>query len=256
MGSVSVHQKCRFNLSVLSWQLCYVKQWSLRLCNTATKLKWPVDSILAWLLTSHWSWCSVTQYLHVAQNHLNSERKKIRECTLQFCIWKGKILEQDLSISVSMLYKHHVFIRSIVTLQQQMLWSNNVVPHNAERIIVQPWVWQQHMKVNDKWQRRDDCRLGTGCVRFCDDIENGWGKGQKVNKKGMSKILNFKVYLSVLALAARLSLKHLTTKCTHFLLLGYTHQSKWIRYTKTRGDKFLQLHLVHVPPPQGLAKTI
>lgn len=68
-------------------------------------------------------------------------------------------------------------------------------------------VSQQGMTVTDKWQRRDDCRLGTGCVRFCDDIENGWGKGQEVNKKGMSKILRFKVGLSVLALAAPLSLK-------------------------------------------------
>lgn len=33
-------------------------------------------------------------------------------------------------------------------------------------------------------------------------------KGQKVNKKGMSKILNFKVCSSVFALAAPLSLKH------------------------------------------------
>lgn len=54
-GNVSVHQKCRFRLSVLSWQLCYVKQWSVRLCVTAAilKIKWPADSNLAWLLTSH-----------------------------------------------------------------------------------------------------------------------------------------------------------------------------------------------------------
>ena len=133
-----------------------------------------------------------------------------------------KVLEQDLSICVSMLYKHHVFISSIITLPQQTLWTNHVVPHNADRITVQPWVSQQRMKVKDKWQRRDDCRRRTGCVRFCDDIENGWGKGQKVNKKGMSKILNFKVSLSVLALAALLSLKHLTTKRTHFSQQGRT----------------------------------
>lgn len=149
-------------------------------------------------------------------------QKENKRMHTTICILEGKILEQDLSVCVSMLYKHHVFISSIITLQQQSLWTNHVVPYNADRITVQPWVSQQRMKVKDEWQRRDDCGLGTGCVRFCDDIENGWGKGQKVNKKGMPKILNFKVYLSVLALAAPLSLKHLTTKCTHFLPQGRT----------------------------------
>lgn len=99
--------------------------------------------------------------------------------------------------------------------------------HNVDRITVQPWVSQQHMKVKDKWQRRDDCRLGTGCMRLWWHWE--WmRKRTKVNKKGMSKILNFNVYLSVLVLAAPLSLKHLTTKCIHFLqqeqAAGDTHK--------------------------------
>lgn len=171
-------------------------------------------------------------------------------------MWEGKILEQDLSICACMPYKHHVFISSTVTLQQQTLRTNRAVPHNADRITVQPWVSQQRVK----WQRRDDCRPGMGCVRFCDDVDNGRGKRQKVNKKGMSKILNFQVYLSVLVLAAPLSLKHLTTKLTRFLqqgrIAGGCTPIPVGQHAKTGGDKFLQLHLVHVPPPQAAEKTM
>lgn len=79
----------------------------------------------------------------------------------------------------------------------------------------------------------------------------------------MSKILNFNVYLSVLVLAAPLSLKHLTTKCIHFLqqeqAAGDTHKP-WAcvheRHAKTSRDQLLQLQLVHGPLLQGPKKTI
>lgn len=76
----------------------------------------------------------------------------------------------------------------------------------------------------------------------------------------MSKILNFKLYLSVLVLAAPLSLKHLTMKCTHFQqkeqAAGDTYQTQWVRHAKTSRDRFLQIQLVHVSPPQEPNKII
>lgn len=80
-------------------------------------------------------------------------------------------------------------------------------------------------------------------------------KRTKGQQKRDVKNPHFEVCLSVLALAAPLSLEHLTTEHTHFLpqgrTAGGTHQSRWIRHAENRGDKFLQLQLAHVPPSQG-----